>query len=105
LALILASQGKSDEAILLYKKAVKINPDLWGTQINLGNTLWRQGQLDEAIYHYREAIRSNPDYVRAYYGLSYVLSQKGQQEEANALQQKARDLEKQSQNVPNNPPY
>jgi len=63
LALILASQGKSDEAILLYKKAVKINPDLWGTQINLGNTLWRQGQLDEAIDRYREAIRSNPDYV------------------------------------------
>jgi tetratricopeptide (TPR) repeat protein len=29
LAFILASQGKSDEAILLYKKAVKINPDLW----------------------------------------------------------------------------
>jgi tetratricopeptide (TPR) repeat protein len=105
LALILASQGKSDEAILLYKKAVKINPDLWGTQINLGNTLWRQGQLDEAIDRYREAIRSNPDYVRAYYGLSYVLSQKGQQAEANALKQKARDLEKKTQNVPNNPPY
>jgi len=44
-------------------------------------------------------------FLRAYYGLSYVLSQKGQQAEANALKQKARDLEKKTQNVPNNPPY
>ena len=74
------------------------------TQTNLGNTLWHQGQLDEAIGHYREAIRSNPDYARAYYRLSNVLSQKGQQEEANALKQKARDLQRKTQKVPNNPP-
>jgi protein O-GlcNAc transferase len=102
LALILASQGKLAEAISLYKKAVTINRDLWLTQTNLADTLLNQGQLDEAIAHYREAIRSNPEFVRAYYNLSYALSQKGQQAEANALKQKAQDLQKKTQTIPQN---
>src|SRR5262249_1283124 len=50
-------QGKSDEAIAQFRKAIKLGPNAALPRINLGNLLQNLGRLDEAIAAYRGAVR------------------------------------------------
>ena len=56
----LASQGRLDEAVAHYRKALKIKPDDFRVLGNLGHILAEQGRLDEAVQSYREALAINP---------------------------------------------
>ena len=49
----MAEQGRLDEAIAHYRKAVKTKPDYADAHYNLGNALARR-RLDEAVVHYRK---------------------------------------------------
>jgi serine/threonine protein kinase len=74
--------GLVDEAIVEYKKALRIDPEDEAVHINLGNALQTKGQIDEAIMEYREALRINPEYAEAHDNLGLVLDTKGQIDEA-----------------------
>jgi tetratricopeptide (TPR) repeat protein len=62
----LARQGKLDEAIRQYRKAIALDPDSFYARARLGMALADQGQLAEAIAHLRQAI-SEPYQVREAY--------------------------------------
>jgi Flp pilus assembly protein TadD len=53
---MLAGQGKFDEAIEHYRKALETAPDDADAHINLGNALTSLGRVEEAIGHYRKAL-------------------------------------------------
>ena len=46
------SQGKLEEAIEAYTKALSIKPDYADAYYNMGNALQEQGKLEEAIEAY-----------------------------------------------------
>ena len=45
----LKEQGKLDEAIACFRRALELKPDVAETHSNLGVALKEQGKLDEAI--------------------------------------------------------
>ena len=67
-------EGKFNQAILAYKKAIEIDSDFAEAHYNLGNAYYRQGQIDEAAIAYRNAIRIQPDFVEARKQLRACLS-------------------------------
>jgi tetratricopeptide (TPR) repeat protein len=66
----LAGQGKLDEAVTTYRRAIGIKPDYAEGYRNLGNILVRQGKLDEAIAAYWQVTGIKPDYAEAYRNLA-----------------------------------
>ncbi len=46
-------QGKLDEAVACYRRAVELKPDFAEAHNNLGNAFKDQGELDEAAACYR----------------------------------------------------
>ncbi len=69
--------GKLDEAIALYNRVIKINPNFAWAYNNLGDAFVKQGNLDEAIVEYRRAIEINPNSAWFYYQLGEALAQQG----------------------------
>lgn len=53
---VLYSQGKYDEAIKAYDKAIEINPQYSEAWNNKGNAFYAQGKYDEAVRAYDKAI-------------------------------------------------
>jgi protein O-GlcNAc transferase len=89
----LQKEGKFDEAITCYQKAIKLNPHLTVAYNNLGNALQEKGQLDEAITCYQKALDLTPNFAGAYYNLGDALQDKGQLDEAITCYQKAIKLD------------
>ena len=58
-------QGKLEEVIEAYKKALSIKPDYADAYNNMGNALKEQGKLEEAIEAYNKALFIRPDYADA----------------------------------------
>jgi len=84
LGIVLAAQGKTEEAFAHYSEALQLNPYYADAHNNLGMILSGQGKNDEAIAHYVEAIRINPDKERIHYNLAIALDSKGNREDAIA---------------------
>ena len=61
----LQEQGKLEEAIEAYNKALAIKPDYAEAYYNMGITLQEQGKLEEAIEAYNKALAIKPDYAAA----------------------------------------
>ncbi|HEC17229.1 MAG TPA: tetratricopeptide repeat protein [Sedimenticola sp.] len=75
--LALEKQGRPDEAIREYEKALELNPDHVNAHQRLGVVLHRLGRLDEAIGHYREVVRLRPGSAAAHYNLGLALADQG----------------------------
>lgn len=75
LGLALASQGKLDEAIIQYTKALQLNPNDDFAHYNLGLAFAKQGKLSEAVYHYSESLRINPGDSETRALLDFTLNQ------------------------------
>lgn len=87
----LRSQGKLDEAVSHYRRALELAGRDTSSYLektayahyNLGNVLRRlPGKLDESIEHYRQAVQIKPDYVLAYNNLGNALLAQGRTDEA-----------------------
>ena len=52
----LKDQGKLDEAVACYRRALELKPDYAAAHNNLGVVLKGQGKLDEAVACYRRAL-------------------------------------------------
>jgi tetratricopeptide (TPR) repeat protein len=57
----LSHQGRLDEAITEYRRAIRLNPANASAHRSLGTALHDQGKADEAVAELREAIRLNRD--------------------------------------------
>ena len=61
----LAAQGKRDEAIKSYWRAIVLDPGQRIAHNGLGSLLDDQGRLDEAVESYRRAIDADPKHAAA----------------------------------------
>ena len=85
----LKEQGKLEEAIEAYNKALAIKPDYAEAYNNMGITLKEQGKLEEAIEAYNKALAIKPDYAEAYNNMGNALKEQGKLEEAIEAYNKA----------------
>lgn len=69
--------GKVDEAIVEFKKAIKIDPNNLSAYLNIGTAYTIKGLVDEAIIEYEKAIKINKDEYVAHNGLSRLYYSKG----------------------------
>jgi tetratricopeptide (TPR) repeat protein len=90
---ILASRGRSDEAIAQFGKALEIRPDDSMAHYNLGNIFVTCGQVDEAIAQYQTALKIRPDYAEAHGNLGIALAGRGQVGEALAQFERVLDID------------
>jgi protein O-GlcNAc transferase len=86
---VLAGQGRLDEAVAAFRQAIGIKPHSAEAHSNLGGALAARGRLDEAVEAYRQAIRIKPDYAEAYYNLGGALGAQGRLDEAIAAYRQA----------------
>jgi len=77
LAGILFAQGKIDEAIEHYRRAVATRAGNSGAQHGLAAALEKQHKVDEAIEHYEKALELQPDNVEASNALALLLVHRG----------------------------
>ena len=85
-------QGKLDEAVACYRRALELKPDYAEAHNNLGNALKDQGKLDEAVACYRRALELKPDYAEAHNNLGIALKDQGKLDEAIACYRRALEL-------------
>ena len=91
-ALPSTSQGKRDEAVACYRRAVELKPDFAEAHNNLGNALKDQGEFDEAIAGCRRALELKPDYAEAHNNLGVAFQGQGKLDEAVACYRRALEL-------------
>jgi tetratricopeptide (TPR) repeat protein/Tol biopolymer transport system component len=83
LGFVLDRQGKGEEAVENYHKALELDPECASAHINLAVSLLRRDRLDEAAAHYESALRVKPT-AETHNGLGFVLSKQGKVDEAIA---------------------
>ncbi len=91
-ATVLHKEGKFNEAVKSYKKAIDLKPDFPGVHYNLGIVLRKLGRLDEAAKSYKKAIDLKPDFCEAYYNLGNTLKNLGILDKAKKNYKKAIEL-------------
>ena len=89
----LQEQGRIDEAIECYRKALAIEPAIAQAHFNLGNAYKDQARLGQAIASYQEALALAPDSPAAHTNLGSALLQQGKRQEAFVCFRKALALE------------
>ncbi len=80
----LAERGELDEAIALFRRALRYDPNLAEAHSNLGNALRHQGKFEEAVERLRRAIAIQPEYAEAHHNLGIVFARQQQHEKAIA---------------------
>lgn len=79
---VLAKEGRIDEAVESFRRALNMDPNYAVPHYNWGNLLARQGKLEEAADHYRKALETEPDYAEAHNNLGNVLLARGELKDA-----------------------
>lgn len=87
-----ASQGRTEEAIALYREALKMDPGYEGAHLNLGAVFSQLGDVNDAMAEFKQAIQLKPDDPSAYNDLGAVVAAT-QLDEGMSLFQKAIQLE------------
>ncbi|MHC4445661.1 MAG: tetratricopeptide repeat protein, partial [Planctomycetota bacterium] len=78
----LARQGRYDEAIVHFRRAVELIPIYVEAYNNMGIALAKQGKYDEAIECYKQALGIRKSSSKAQYNWAIALEKKGRPEEA-----------------------
>ena len=88
----LLQEGKLEDAIAAYCRAIELNPvNSWFHQ-HLGEALAKQGQFEEAVTAFRCAIELKPDFYWSYHHLGDALAQQQKWEEAAEVFRKGIEL-------------
>jgi tetratricopeptide (TPR) repeat protein len=86
-------QGRTDEALGLFLKAIEQDDTLTEAHNDLGSLYQRQGQFEAAIQHYQKALSLRPDFVEARYNLGNTFKEVNQWPEAAFHARKAIELD------------
>ncbi len=84
--------GEIDDAVLLYRRCVELNPDFFDGWHALGMALLKQGQVKEAIGAGLMSTTLQPNDLLAWTSLSQMYVRNGQIAEAEDAKGKARIL-------------
>ena len=66
-------QGSPESAIIFFKRATDLDPDLADAQYNLGVLYQSEKRLKEAVPRFREALRVKPEDADSHYQLGLAL--------------------------------
>ncbi len=75
---VFKAEGKLDEAVGCYRRALALKPGLPQVHANLGSVLQIQDKLDEARLCYEEAVLLQPENAEAHYDLGHPVQRAGQ---------------------------
>ena len=78
----LQSEGRLDEAIEHYRRAITIRSDYVPAHNNMGAALRAKGQVADAVASYERALARRPDYPEAHYNLANLLLDQGKLDDA-----------------------
>jgi len=88
--------GKTDEAIVSIKEAIRLEPDNGQAHQGLARALWvGKGLFTEAIPEFERAIELNPEAGYSYLQLSMLLAWEGQYDRAEEICRRAVELQEQ----------
>jgi len=73
----LEAEGKIDQAVAEYERALEAEPDLTQAHLNLIPLFAALGQWQKAEIHYRAAIEINPSLPESHYNFGVLLSRQG----------------------------
>jgi len=77
--------GRSEEAIPLFQKAIRLNPfGKFTLYRGLGVALLNKGRLEEAVLAFKKAIQGSPNDIMSHINLTATYSRMGREEEARA---------------------
>ncbi len=93
LAMIYKDEGRNDEAIELFTKAIKANPRYSEAYNNLGSLHGFMGNYAAAESLFKKAIELNPRYARAYNNMANVYMLRGHYKEAIKFYEKALEFD------------
>jgi tetratricopeptide (TPR) repeat protein len=82
LGVALEEDGRLDEAIRHYRRAVALQGDYAPAYNNMGTALRAEGNLDESVATYERALALQPDFADAHYNLANALLDLGKPDEA-----------------------
>ena len=82
LGVVLADQGKTEEAITHYRKAHRSNPNNFETQINLGTALMERGEIDEALLYFKQLLQKHPNDAKLHNNIGIAFSKSGKIQKA-----------------------
>ena len=68
----LREEGRLEEAVTHYSKALRFRPNFPEAHNSLGVILARQGRVEEGLGHFSEALRLKPNYEEARQNLQHV---------------------------------
>ncbi len=88
----LRPQGKNDEALAAYRRALALQPDFEEAHFNLGSILLEQDQLEGAKSHLESALALRPDCGETHHVMGMLLAREGKPEEAAASYRRAIEL-------------
>lgn len=74
--------GKLPEALALFERSLKLQPDDEEAHFNAGFLCAQLGRTDEAIFHYQEAVRVLPEYGEAHNNLGNLFRRVGRTADA-----------------------
>jgi predicted TPR repeat methyltransferase len=95
LGVVRHTQGRTDDAVALIRKALAQLPDHAGAWNNLGNVLLSAGRIDEATQAYEQGVqvaRGHPDSADALNNLSTVYRKQGRPADAEAACRRALEV-------------
>jgi len=84
--------SNAEEAISVYQKLLRLDPEHAAAHINLGTLYYNQSEYELAEKHYRKAIVCDPRYALAYFDLGNVLDETRRLPEAIAAYKAALQL-------------
>lgn len=84
-------QGKYEEAIASYNKAIVVDSQYAAAWNNKGVVLNEMGRYEEALQAYDKAIEANPKFVKAWNNKGVVLEKLGRNAEAQVCYDKAKE--------------
>jgi protein O-mannosyl-transferase len=82
LGYLLATEGKTEEAIFHFYRALEMTPSLVDARVNLGILLVKKGMIEEARKQYLTALHYAPDLAEARFSLGNLCLREGKLEEA-----------------------
>ncbi len=92
LANAMLARGHPDQAIGLYEEALRLRPNFWEPNYNLGLVHYKAGRLEESERYLNRAIQINPFDPREFVCLGFARLEAGRAEEAAALMRRAIEL-------------
>lgn len=90
---VLLKEGKPQEAVRYYLKAIRMHPKFALAYNNLGIAYDNLGMYEDAIAAYKEAVRLDPNFVKAYNNLAITYAKEGMYEDALSALRRALKLD------------